>query len=114
MMMQIQRSNTILYCQQWAACVDFYRDIFQFPVSYQNDWFVELEIHPHAYLSLADETRATIRHANGQGITLAWQVAALDQIYARLQEKQVPVTAIQQKWGARRFYLYDPDGQRIE
>jgi catechol 2,3-dioxygenase-like lactoylglutathione lyase family enzyme len=112
--MQIERTNTILYCQKWLETVDFYRNILAFPITYQNDWFVEFQLTAHAYLSIADESRATIHSVSGQGITLSWQVLHLNEMRAALLKQNIAVSPIRPKWGASLFYLHDPEGHRIE
>ena len=112
--MNFHRTNTILYCRKWTETVAFYREIFEFPISYQKDWFVEFQLTPHSYLSIADESRATIHSVEGQGITLSWQVSNLQEIHAALLEQTIAVSPIRKKWDAYLFYLYDPEGHRIE
>jgi catechol 2,3-dioxygenase-like lactoylglutathione lyase family enzyme len=112
--MEITRTNTILYCRQWSETVAFYRNIFAFLITYQTEWFVEFQLHAQAYLSIADERRATITSAAGQGITLSWQVANVEQMHTDLEQRKIAVSPIRQKWGARLFYLRDPEGHRIE
>lgn len=112
--MNIQQTNTILYCDHWADTVAFYRDILHFSINFQNDWFVEFQLTTQSYLSVADASRATIESVAGQGITLTWQVDDIQRVYTDLQKQGVTVTPIQQKWGARLFYIHDPDGHRIE
>ena len=112
--MHIQKTNTILYCHLWAETVAFYRDVFAFPISHQTDWFVEFEIAPSAYLSIADEKRATIKSVSGQGITLSWEVANVHDMYKVLVEQGINISPIRNKWGASLFYLHDPEGHRIE
>ena len=112
--MDIERTNTILYCHQWAETVTFYRKTFGFPVSYQTDWFVEFQLTTHAYLSIADESRASIQSVGGQGVTLSWQVPNLQEMFNAFQKQNISVGAIQKKWGAFQFYLHDPEGHRIE
>lgn len=112
--MQIARTNTILYCHRWSETVAFYQDMFRFPVNFQSDWFIEFQLTPAAYLSIADARRATISSAAGQGITLSWQVPDLETARIELQQGGIRVTEITKKWGARLFYLQDPEGHRIE
>lgn len=112
--MEIERTNTILYCQKWAETVAFYRGVFDFLITYQTDWFVEFRLNAHAYLSLADESRASVRSVDGQGITLSWQVTNLAEMHAALLKQNVTVSTIRKKWGALQFYLHDPEGHRIE
>lgn len=110
----IQRTNTILYCVHWSATVAFYRDQLGLPMTHGADWFVEFQLGPTAYLSIADSARATIRPANGAGLTLSWQVVDLGLIQQRLNGQGITTTAIKQKWGARVLYFHDPEGHRIE
>jgi len=112
--MDIERTNTILYCNQWVETVTFYRETFGFPVSYQTDWFVEFQLTTHAYLSIADESRAGIQSVGGQGVTLSWQVPNLQEMFNAFRKQNISTGGIQKKWGAYLFYLHDPEGHRIE
>jgi catechol 2,3-dioxygenase-like lactoylglutathione lyase family enzyme len=114
--MIVQRSNIILYCHYWEDTVAFYRDRFEFKITHQTDWFVEFQITSDAFLSIANEQRASIDSVNGQGITLSWQVADIGKahLYWSEQDEAVRITEIKRKWGALVFYLYDPEGHRIE
>ncbi len=111
----VVRSNTILYCQLWDETVRFYRDGFGFAVSYQNEWFVELVVADGVCLSVADERRTSIRSAQGQGITLTWQVPNLDAARESLLRRGLSPGAVRKHpWGARVCYLRDPEGHRVE
>jgi catechol 2,3-dioxygenase-like lactoylglutathione lyase family enzyme len=112
--MKLQRTNTILYCHWWAETVAFYQDTFGFRINYQNDWLVEFELTPDSYLSIANESRATIHSVEGQGITLTWQVPGIEEAYPSLVSQNTPLTPITKKWGSQVFYLHDPEGHRIE
>jgi predicted enzyme related to lactoylglutathione lyase len=112
--MHIERSNMILYCQKWKETVTFYEDLFNFPITLQTDWFIEFQVTGQAYLSIADESRASIGSGKGQGITLSWQVSKLQQTHAAFLERNIDVSPIRKKWGAYLFYLHDPEGHRIE
>jgi catechol 2,3-dioxygenase-like lactoylglutathione lyase family enzyme len=107
--------NTILYCREWAATVAFYRDQLGFPITYVIGWFVEFAPTPTTRLSIADERRTTIKSAHGQGITLTFQVTDADAVWGELYATGLQPTPCQDHaWGARVFYLYDPEGHRIE
>jgi len=112
--LQFQRTNTILYCHLWAETVTFYRDIFGFSISHQTDWFFEFKLSDHAYLSIADEKRATIKSVGGQGINLSWEVPDVHDLHQALIKQRIKISPIQNKWGASLFYLHDPEGHRIE
>lgn len=109
-----RRANTILYCRRWAATVAFYREQLGLPVIFANDWFVEFHVNGDAYLSIADAARASIAAVEGQGITLAWQVESLEDVWSAIQSMGIAVTPIRRRWGARVFYCSDPEGHRIE
>jgi len=50
----VRRSNTILYCIEWADTVAFYRDVIALEPTHEVDWFVEFALHDAARLSVAD------------------------------------------------------------
>lgn len=109
-----ERSNTILYSRRWSETVSFYRDQLGLPVNFENDWFVEFRLTASAYLSIANSTRASIQDVQGQGITLTWKVPDLARTKQLLDNQGIATTAVHQKWTARVFYIYDPEGHRIE
>ena len=111
---ELLRSNVIFYCRAWAETVAFYRERIGLPVAFENEWFVEFQLGDNSYLSIANAARATIQDVGGQGITLTWQVADLDGAWEALQGQGVEVTAIKERWNARVFYCFDPEGHRIE
>lgn len=110
----VQRNNTILYCEHWAPTVRFYRDELGLEVLAENDWFVEFRVTRHASISVADASRATIDHVDGQGITVSWKVADVAGTWQRLADRGLQPTEIHDVWDAAAFYIHDPEGHRIE
>jgi catechol 2,3-dioxygenase-like lactoylglutathione lyase family enzyme len=110
----INRSNTILYCRRWAATVAFYRDALALPVHLATDWFVEFQVAGGAFVSIADERRASVKSGGGGGITLSFRVENADAWHRRLEGRGVALGRIRHHWGARAFFLRDPEGHRIE
>ncbi|GAN31578.1 MAG: glyoxalase/bleomycin resistance/dioxygenase family protein [Candidatus Brocadia sp. AMX2] len=107
--------NTILYCHRWQETVSFYRDILGFSVTFENNWFVEFAVTSNARLSVANEQRATVKSARGQGLTLAFQVDKADATWQSLKARGVNVGKIaDHPWGGRAFFLFDPEGNRLE
>ncbi len=107
--------NTILYCTAWAETVAFYRDQLGFPVTFTSDWFVEFALTDDARLSIADERRATIKSSHGAGITLTFQVFDADKTWSEFHGAGLqPTPCRTHAWGARTFYLRDPEGNRLE
>ena len=112
---KIKRTNTILYCCRWAETVVFYRDRLQLAVAYQNDWLVEFRLSETAFLSVADQSRTSLSSAEGDGITLSFQTEDLPAVHRHLTDLGVAPSAIRsQVLGADVFYIFDPDGTRIE
>jgi len=111
----VLRTNTIIYTGNWDALVTFYRSRMQLPVSFSNDWFIEFEITPGAYLSIADESRTKVKSAGAAGLTLSWQVEDIDASWQWLNSRGItPETIKNHPWGARTCYFYDPEGRRLE
>lgn len=113
-MINLERTNTILYCRQWTKTVHFYKAKLALPVSFENDWFVEFVLTDRAYLSIADAGRASIQDVQGQGLTLSWRVTDLERARQLLNAQGISTTAVRTKWNARVFYFHDPEGHRIE
>lgn len=113
--MNLMTTNTILYCSNWKAAVEFYRDAIELPVLFSNDWFFEFQLSHNSRLSIADETRASIEPAKGKGITLAFQTSDIEEALRNLHNRNIKTTAIKKHpWNAKVFYLFDPEGNRIE
>jgi catechol 2,3-dioxygenase-like lactoylglutathione lyase family enzyme len=109
-----KRMNIILYCSRWEATVAFYRDTLELPITFASDWFVEFQVGAAAFVSIADERRASIKSGGGVGVTLALQVADAAVAWHTLQTKAVSLQPMQERWGAQVFYFYDPEGHRLE
>jgi catechol 2,3-dioxygenase-like lactoylglutathione lyase family enzyme len=110
-----RRVNTILYCQKWAETVTFYQNDLELPLVFATDWLVEFYLGGTAYLSVADEQRATLKSAQGTGITISLQVDNADEVWAYLHHKGFKLTPVKNHtWGARVFYFFDPEGHRLE
>jgi predicted enzyme related to lactoylglutathione lyase len=111
----IKRTNTILYCSQWKETVAFYRDRFGLDIAFQNDWLVEFLLTPGAYLSIADQSRASVSSANGEGITLSFQIDDIQAAHRRFTRDGLsPTNILSNVMGADVFYLRDPEKNRIE
>lgn len=113
-MWEVQRSNTVLYCDRWTETVGFYRDVLGFTVNFENDWFVEFAVHPGAFVSVADAARSSIRSGDGAGLTLSWQVADVDTVRTALIGAETSVGEPATRFGARVVDVFDPAGNRIE
>ena len=112
--MNIHRTNTILYCNRWETTVKFYRDRVKLPVLLQKAWFVEFQLTDNSCLSVADAARTSIGSAGGAGVTLSWSVEDIDAAHGRMLADGIDVSPFMVTWGARAFYLFDPEGNRVE
>jgi catechol-2,3-dioxygenase len=110
----IKRTNTILYCRNWETTAGFYRDKLNLPVSHEREWFIEFHLAKATFLSIADVSSASIKSADGDGITLSWQVEDIELAHEWLQELGVKTSPIKSTWNALAFYFFDPEGHRIE
>ncbi|MBS3808883.1 MAG: VOC family protein [Desulfobacterales bacterium] len=112
---RFKTANTILYCKQWEQTVAFYRDRLGLPVNFSNDWFVEFRLTDSSRISIADQTRASVKSCGGKGFTLALEVEDIDSVRADMEKSGlVPTDIRDHPWGARVFYFHDPEGHRIE
>lgn len=109
-----RRTNTILYCDRWRETVRFYRDLLNLPVLMDNGWFVEFRLTENACLSVADAAHASIASARGAGMTLSLRVEDIDILHDRMASVGIDATPIRKIWGVRGFFVYDPEGHRIE
>lgn len=108
-------TNTILYCREWDKTVRFYRDQLQLPVTFATDWFVEFQLNTASRLSIADEKRATVKSCGGRGVTLALEVEGIAALRESALKSGLTPTALRSHpWGAWVFYLFDPEGHRLE
>jgi predicted enzyme related to lactoylglutathione lyase len=110
----IKRINTILYCRNWDTTVKFYRDVLKLSVNHETEWLVEFQLIENTYLSIAHTDRTSIQSSNGSGITLSFQVENVDVAQGQLREIGIETGPIKPIWGARAFYIFDPEGHRIE
>jgi predicted enzyme related to lactoylglutathione lyase len=112
--MHIKSANIILYCKKWSETVDFYKTGFALPITTSTEWFVEFKLTKTSRLSVADESRTSIKSGSGRGITIGLQVRDIETTRAQLENAGLEPTAIKEIWGAKAFYVFDPEGNRIE
>ncbi len=112
--MKIKAVNTILYCKNWEETVAFYQHDLKLSTLSSTDWFVEFKLNENARLSVANETRASVKSGQGQGLTISLQVSDLEQTRSELIAGGLSPTPIKEIWGSQTCYLYDPEGNRLE
>jgi predicted enzyme related to lactoylglutathione lyase len=111
---EIKTSNIILYCTKWYETVAFYRDTLKCPTLFSNEWFVEFSLTDTARLSVANEKKSTVKSCQGKGITICLQIEDIDVTHASMEASGLKPTMIKEIWKSRLFYIYDPEGNRIE
>jgi catechol 2,3-dioxygenase-like lactoylglutathione lyase family enzyme len=108
-------TNIILYCKYWEKTVQFYRDALVLEVTFSSDWFIEFSLNEKSRLSIAAEARSSIKSAGQKGITITLQVRNIDSIWNDFNKKNLAPTPIKvHPWNAKVFYVFDPEGHRIE
>jgi catechol-2,3-dioxygenase len=112
--MRIKSTNIILYCKNWDEMVAFYQRTLQLPITTSTEWFIEFKLTGTSRLSIANEARTAIKSSSGKGITIGLQVADLMNTRVRLKDAGLDPTEVKEVWGAKAFYLFDPEGNRIE
>ncbi len=112
--MKIKAANTILYCKKWQETIAFYKDGLKLLAISSNEWFVEFKLNEMSRLSVADETRTSIRSGDGKGITISLQVSDIEQTRAELMDAGITPTPIKEVWGSKAIYVHDPEGNRLE
>lgn len=112
--LKIKAVNTILYCKKWEETVAFYRDGLKLLIISSNDWFVEFKLNDQSRLSVANETRTSVKSGDGKGITISLQVADMEQLQTELIEAGIASTPVKEVWGSKAIYTQDPEGNRLE
>lgn len=113
--MEIRTANTIVYCTKWKETVFFYKNQLQLRAATALDWFVEFELTASARLSIADVSRTSQEACGGRGMTIAMEVEDIAATHLFLENAGLHPPAIRNHaWGARVFYIHDPEGNRLE
>jgi predicted enzyme related to lactoylglutathione lyase len=114
-MMEIRTFNTIVYCKHFKNTVVFYKEKLKLQITTEREWFVEFKINETARLSIADASRASVGSCGGKGITITMEVKDIYSIHEHLENFGLHPTALRDHtWGAKVFYIYDPEGNRLE
>ena len=108
-------ANIILYCREWEQAVHFYKNRLHLPVTAAFDWFVEFQLTDSSRMSIADEKRASRKSNRGKSITIALEVDDIQSVWHILDKNGLQPTEIKDHpWNALVFYIFDPEGHRIE
>jgi predicted enzyme related to lactoylglutathione lyase len=95
--------------------ITFYKTTLKLDVNMSNEWFVEFKLTDNAYLSIANESRASIKSSHGQGVTITFEVEDIEASHVFLTEIGCfPGPIKTHAWEASVIYIYDPEGNRLE
>lgn len=94
--MKIKAVNTILYCKKWEETVAFYRDGLKLPILSATDWFVEFKLNEMTRLSVANESRASIKSGDGNGVTISIQITDIEQMQADLLDAGIDSSPVKE------------------
>lgn len=112
---ECRRLNTLVYAERFAASVAFYRDGLGLPVRFSNAWFVEFEVNAAACVSVVEKASTRMRGSPPAVQTLTFEVADLEAVRRGLAGRDLEPGSIHRHgFGARVFYLRDPEGNRLE
>jgi lactoylglutathione lyase len=126
--MSFSTAFPVVYCDDLARTLTFYRDRLGFRVTFAHPetgepGFVALQLGEGAELALADvsDPRAVhlhgkaVRPADGHGFELCVYADDVDVAVEALRAAGVPVLAepADQPWGDRMAYVEDPEGNPV-
>jgi catechol 2,3-dioxygenase-like lactoylglutathione lyase family enzyme len=111
----VESFHTVLFCREWDACVNFYREVLGFEEVAARAGFVEVQVTPESRIGL-------LRHKEGDAaanlytsMILSFKVGNVVQMHQILSKRCKGVTKLRRHpWGARLFELRDPEGRRLE
>jgi len=118
----VKFTHACLITQKMAAMRDFYREVLQVePKVYQDDYLeFPLEgaiLSLYKQESLEETVPGAMQAGRNQSVMLEFQVADVDQEYARLKKTRpeldwvlAPATF---PWGNRSIYFRDPEGNMV-
>ncbi len=61
-----------------------------------------------------NEKKSSVKSCQGKGITICLQIEDIDVTHASMEASGLKPTTIKEIWKSRLFYIYDPEGNRIE
>ena len=112
---ECRRLNTLVYADRFAASVSFYRDGLGLPARFANAWFVEFQVNAAACVSVVEKASTRMRGTASVPQTITFEVADLDAVSQALASRGLtPGETRRHGFGARVFYLRDPEGNRLE
>lgn len=99
---------------------DFYIQLFDFEVSFDSDWFVQLvSKDKNLELGIIDKTNDMVPkdvQNNPQGFYITFVVDNVDEVYVTAKSKQLEIVSEPRDtfYGQRQLLLKDPDGALLD
>ena len=116
-MLPVKSLHTVLICEQWEACISFYRDVLGFRVVDERERFIEFQVTPGARIGILrplDPARSKPGFGRDR-VILSICVDRIEEAHAELKARYPGIPAIRKHpWGARVFEFKDPEGWRVE
>jgi catechol 2,3-dioxygenase-like lactoylglutathione lyase family enzyme len=117
--MHITNITPVFAVKDIAKSRNFYQDVFEFEVVYQNDWYVHLRAGNEQKAELGfvashhpSQPAIFQKLYMGEGAFLSLEVDDVDAEYKRLKEKGIAIKLEKrdEPWGERHFAVEDPNG----
>lgn len=116
----LRTSYPVLCSDDVAASARFYREHFDFDVTFESDWYVSLR-HPDAGTELAvlDPSHESVPAGYGtaaRGVLVNLELDDVDTVAARLDAAGVPVVQAlrDEPFGQRHVIVRDPGGVLVD
>jgi catechol 2,3-dioxygenase-like lactoylglutathione lyase family enzyme len=104
-----------------SACRDFYRELLDMKVAFENDWYVQLQHPEDARIQIAFVQRGHASVPDGyrnapDGVLVTFEGDDVDAIHARAQKLALPLVLPlrDEDWGQRHFITRDPAGLLVD
>lgn len=111
----VESFHTVLFCKEWDACVNFYREVLGFEEVAARAGFVEVQVTPESRIGLLRHKKEGGAANLDTSMILSFKVEDVGKIHQILSERCKGIGELRRHpWGARLFELRDPEGRRLE
>ena len=115
--MEVQRTGIILNTENYAACVAFYRDLFDLPLMFEKvegDFRLTCLEFGGSYLMIETGGKAS---AEGKSIAenatkIRFNVVNIESALSKVRAFGLDAEIVENSWGAT-INIFDPDGNRV-
>jgi uncharacterized glyoxalase superfamily protein PhnB len=119
--MKIVSAYPVICTDKIAESRDFYKQHFNFKITFEEDWYISLrsEKSPEYELALLNYQHPSLPSESRQptsGLVLNIEVADVDREYNRLKKEGLPMLLDlkSEEWGQRHFITKDPNNVLID